>query len=105
MTATTTPFTVRPWPRGDKKPKNLAEFIARVNIEKKGFRNVTEESLREEIAEQQRTQGGEEEKDAECEEGADGAGVDDKDIRVVREQMLRDVEWVWLQSLSSARQD
>ncbi|KAI0125289.1 RNA polymerase II mediator complex component SRB4 [Xylariales sp. AK1849] len=43
------PFSLRPWPTGDKKPKNLGEFIARVNAERGGFRNVTEVQLREEI--------------------------------------------------------
>ncbi|KAI1766802.1 subunit 17 of mediator complex-domain-containing protein [Hypoxylon sp. FL1150] len=51
MTApNSSPFSLRPWPIGDKKPKNLGEFIARVNAEKGGFRNVTEEKLREAIA-------------------------------------------------------
>ncbi|KAH8661941.1 subunit 17 of mediator complex-domain-containing protein [Xylariales sp. PMI_506] len=47
--ASAPPFSLRPWPTGDKKPKNLQEFIARVNYERGGFRHVSEEDLREEI--------------------------------------------------------
>lgn len=43
------PFSLRPWPTGDKKPKNLAEFVARVNSEPGGFRSVTEDQLRDDI--------------------------------------------------------
>ncbi|KAH7037101.1 subunit 17 of mediator complex-domain-containing protein [Microdochium trichocladiopsis] len=43
------PFSLRPWPTGDKKPKNLAEFVARVHAEPGGFRSVTEDKLRDDI--------------------------------------------------------
>lgn len=43
------PFALRPLPCGDRRPKNLAEFIQRVNTERDGFLNVTEESLRKEM--------------------------------------------------------
>jgi mediator of RNA polymerase II transcription subunit 17 len=44
-------FALRPLPlpQSERKPANLAEFIARVNTDKGGFRNVTEESLRKEL--------------------------------------------------------
>lgn len=44
-------FALRPLPlpQSERKPANLAEFIARVNADKGGFRNVTEESLRKEL--------------------------------------------------------
>lgn len=42
-------FALRPLPCGDRRPKNLAEFIQRVNTERDGFLNVTEESLRKEM--------------------------------------------------------
>ncbi|KAK8074950.1 hypothetical protein PG997_009613 [Apiospora hydei] len=43
------PFSLRPWPRGDKKPKNIEEFVQRVSAERNGFRNVKEADLVEEI--------------------------------------------------------
>lgn len=42
-------FALRPLPCGDRRPKNLAEFIQRVNAERDGFLNITEESLRKEL--------------------------------------------------------
>lgn len=42
-------FALRPLPLGDRRPQNLSEFILRVNAERGGFRNVTEESMREEM--------------------------------------------------------
>lgn len=42
-------FALRPLPVGDRRPQNLSEFIQRVNAERGGFRNVTEERIREEV--------------------------------------------------------
>ncbi|KAK1992148.1 RNA polymerase II mediator complex component SRB4 [Colletotrichum falcatum] len=46
------PFSsLHPVPTGGRKPKSLGEFIARVQSER-GFRNVTEESLKDEVENQ-----------------------------------------------------
>ncbi|KAI5867456.1 subunit 17 of mediator complex-domain-containing protein [Durotheca rogersii] len=66
------PFSLRPWPIGDKKPKNLGEFIARINTERGGFRNVTEAKLRDEIAAQENGH-------AEARSAEDSADDDDGD--------------------------
>lgn len=42
-------FALGPLPVGDRRPKNLSEFIQRVNAERGGFRNVTEDKMREEL--------------------------------------------------------
>lgn len=44
------PLSLRPFPVADKSPKNLADFIARVNALPGGFRDVTEARLRDEMA-------------------------------------------------------
>lgn len=44
------PLSLRPFPVADKSPKNLADFIARVNALPGGFRDVTEAKLRDEMA-------------------------------------------------------
>ncbi|KAI1436990.1 subunit 17 of mediator complex-domain-containing protein [Xylaria sp. CBS 124048] len=50
MTSNTqTPFSLRPWPTGDKKPKGVGEFLARVNANSSGFRLLNEAQLRQEI--------------------------------------------------------
>lgn len=41
-------FALNPLPLGNRGPKNLSEFIQRVNAERGGFRNITEDGLREE---------------------------------------------------------
>ncbi|KAG5969927.1 hypothetical protein E4U58_000918 [Claviceps cyperi] len=43
------PSSLRPFPVADRAPKNLAEFISRVNAQPGGFRDLTEERLRDEI--------------------------------------------------------
>lgn len=42
-------FALPPLPVGDRRPKTIADFIARVNTERGGFRNVTLDSLQKEI--------------------------------------------------------
>ncbi|KAI1080109.1 subunit 17 of mediator complex-domain-containing protein [Whalleya microplaca] len=84
------PFSLRPWPINDKKPKNLAEFIARVNAERGGFRNLTEAKLRDEIKAQEDgvdVEGSDGESDSE-ESDADKS----KSVVVAREEILRNIE-------------
>ncbi|KAI1379973.1 subunit 17 of mediator complex-domain-containing protein, partial [Hypoxylon crocopeplum] len=88
----TSPFSLRPWPIGDKKPKNLGEFIARINIERGGFRNVTEAQLREEIAAQENghaeVEGSSDSEDEEEEADTDKS----KNVMVARDEFLRNIE-------------
>jgi mediator of RNA polymerase II transcription subunit 17 len=68
-------FVLRPVPQSDRRPKNLAEFIARVNADR-GFRNVTEESLRKELEAESEANGILESKEVYMTDsvGADGDG-------------------------------
>jgi mediator of RNA polymerase II transcription subunit 17 len=43
------PISLRPWAKEDSNTEPLGDLIYRINIERKGFRNVTEGQLREEI--------------------------------------------------------
>lgn len=87
----------RPWPRPDKTPKNLGEFIARINIERGGFRNFTEESLRREIAahenENATPQPGVEDMNVDVEEVEENSTPKAKDTRAVRDELLKDIEY------------
>ncbi|KAI1212506.1 subunit 17 of mediator complex-domain-containing protein [Annulohypoxylon truncatum] len=92
MASSNSPFSLRPWPTGDKKPKNLSEFITRVNAERGGFRNVTEAKLREEIAaledghiEVDRSSDGEEEEEADVDKN--------NNVMVAREEFLKNLEF------------
>ncbi|KAI1105975.1 subunit 17 of mediator complex-domain-containing protein [Jackrogersella minutella] len=94
MASPSSPFSLRPWPTGDKKPKNISEFISRVNTERGGFRNVTEDKLREEIASQDdgrieidRSSDGEEEDEDEAD--ADKTNQ----VMVAREEFLKNIEF------------
>lgn len=97
------PFSLRPWPTGDKKPKNLGEFVARVNAEPGGFRSVTEAKLREEIRElEERQDDDAADNDASAGDASSAADDDDdeegdtKDALVAREEFLRNCELVFL---------
>ncbi|KAH6648771.1 subunit 17 of mediator complex-domain-containing protein [Truncatella angustata] len=90
------PFSLRPWPTGDKKPKSLGEFITRVNAERGGFRNVTEAELREEVQakDEGRMDGSNSSPDGEADSDDDAAdGEKPKTIIEAREEFLRNIEF------------
>ncbi len=92
-----TPFALRPWPTGDKKPQNLAEFIARVNAQPGGFRDLNEAQLRREVqAKQQGTV--EDDVDGSDEEDDDDEAEDGKAKTAIaaREEFLRNIESVFV---------
>ncbi|KAL7620943.1 RNA polymerase II mediator complex subunit [Parahypoxylon ruwenzoriense] len=87
-------FSLRPWPIADKKPKNLGEFIARINAERGGFRNVTEAKLREEIAAQQDGRVDAQGADDSSEEEEEEADADKSQNAVAaREEFLKNIEF------------
>lgn len=90
------PLSLRPYPVADKKPKNLAEFITRVNAQPGGFRSVTEASLTEEInAREERASNGIVEDEDEDMSDVDEEGEDDatwKDPQLAKMEVLRNIE-------------
>jgi hypothetical protein len=46
---TSFPVSLRPWAKQDSNAESLGDLIYRINIERKGFRHVSEDQLREEI--------------------------------------------------------
>ena len=88
-------FSLRQWSTGDKKPKTISEFIARMNSERGGFRNITEESLTKEAEEEEN--GVAEDPDtamasgSEDEDAAQPTTVED--IRKARDEVMRAIEW------------
>lgn len=86
--ASSSPFSLRPWPIGDKKPKNLGEFISRINAQSGGFRNVTEAKLREEITAQE---DGRVEAEGSSDEEED-EDVELKSVTAAREEFLKNIE-------------
>ncbi|KAI8627894.1 subunit 17 of mediator complex-domain-containing protein [Xylariaceae sp. FL1651] len=88
------PFSLRPWPTGDKKPKNLTEFITCVNAEPGGFRNLNETRLRQEIQAQELGQAEDDGVDASSEDDDDGGeGEKTKTAMAAREEFLRNIDF------------
>lgn len=93
------PLSLRPHPVADRKPKNLAEFIARVNAQPGGFRAVTEAKLREEIRirEESIQNGDAADEDVDMSDGGgDDEEDEDKDPNEARMEVLRNIEYVLL---------
>ncbi|KAK1483926.1 RNA polymerase II mediator complex component SRB4 [Colletotrichum cuscutae] len=85
------PFSsLHPVPTGDRKPKSLGEFIARVQAER-GFRNVTEESLKEEVENKKNGVGEVKEEDTTMAEG-DEEDEEPPDAGAARMEVLRNIE-------------
>ncbi|CAJ0547816.1 Ff.00g045700.m01.CDS01 [Fusarium sp. VM40] len=89
------PLSLRPNPVADRKPQNIAEFIARVNAEPGGFRALSEAKLREEIAQENAANGDAQDKDADMADG-DEDDDDDQDAmsdpQEVRMEMLKNLD-------------
>ncbi|KAI3544879.1 RNA polymerase II mediator complex component SRB4 [Colletotrichum filicis] len=85
------PFSsLHPVPTGDRKPKSLGEFIARVQAER-GFRNVTEESLKEEVENKKNGVGEVKEEDTTMAEG-DEEDEEPPDAGAARMEVLRNID-------------
>lgn len=87
------PFSLRPTPAGDRKPKNLAEFIARVNGGGGGgFRNVREDDLRKELEAQKN--GIADSTNADMADVSDNENETEPagDARAARDEILRNIE-------------
>lgn len=91
------PFSLRPWPTGDKKPKNLGEFVARVHAEPGGFRSVSEDQLRDDIKAQDgadlSSPSSADDNDDQDDEAAQNDD-DTKDAIAAREEFFRSCEYV-----------
>ncbi|KAF4460769.1 calcium channel yvc1 [Fusarium albosuccineum] len=99
------PLSLRPHPVADRKPKNIAEFIARVNAQPGGFRALSEAKLRDEIAARETTDGDVQGKDVDMAGTSQDDDDDDdddededqdatKDPQEVRMDVLKNLEYV-----------
>lgn len=97
------PFSIRPIKApSDRKPKNLPEFIARINSSHPGgFRCVSQAALQKEVEERKQKQNADPDTtDALMGEG-EGDGSEEepeaeavKDVRAARDEVLRNIEYV-----------
>ncbi|RSL51831.1 hypothetical protein CEP53_008294 [Fusarium sp. AF-6] len=94
------PLSLRPNPVADRRPKNIADFIARVNAQPGGFRALSEDKLREEIAARDAVNGDAEDKDVDMagtgqdEDDEDEDQEVERDPQEVRMDVLRNIEQV-----------
>ncbi|KAL7800021.1 subunit 17 of mediator complex domain-containing protein [Trichoderma ceciliae] len=85
------PLSLRPFPVADQKPKNLAEFIARVNAQPGGFRSVTEDKLREELKNSEYSDGAADRDEDMSETGLE-TDIAEKDPNVARLEVLKNID-------------
>ncbi|KAH9895510.1 subunit 17 of mediator complex-domain-containing protein [Xylariomycetidae sp. FL2044] len=86
-------FSLRPWPIGDKKPKNLGEFIARINADRGGFRNVTEAKLRDEVQAKDEGRMDVDRSDGSSDSEDEPDSTKPKTVAAAREDFLRNIEF------------
>ncbi|KND89796.1 Mediator of RNA polymerase II transcription subunit 17 [Tolypocladium ophioglossoides CBS 100239] len=86
------PLSLRPFPVADKEPRNLADFITRVNAQSGGFRSVTEAKLHEEIHARQDTNGAAREEGVDMSDAADEDDAAPKDPNVARMEVLKNID-------------
>jgi mediator of RNA polymerase II transcription subunit 17 len=88
------PISLRSWTSNskDNDPRHLPTIIQRINFERGGFHNITEESLRQEIAEAELNNEGDDDgsSEEEDEEEPDRA----KELLAARDEILRQIECV-----------
>ncbi|RFN49138.1 calcium channel yvc1 [Fusarium flagelliforme] len=98
------PLSVRPPPVADRKPRNIADFIARVNAQPGGFRAISEAKLREEIAQENAAGGDSQHKDVDMAEADEDDNYDDhdatRDPQEVRMEMFKNLELTSVLSLA-----
>lgn len=87
------PISLRSWASNinDNDPKHLLTIIQRINFERGGFHNITEESLSQEIAEAElnNEDGDDDGTSEEDEEEPDRA----KELLVARDEILMQIEY------------
>lgn len=99
MTSNAIPLSLRPAPSTGSDSIPLPVLIARINAERGGFRNLSEDSLRQEIAEAE-LGGSEEENESSSEDGEAEEEPDRmKELLTAREEILGQLEYATLAEL------
>lgn len=91
------PLSLRSWPSTEDPARNLPSLIERINVERGGFRNITEESLRQEIDEAEAAAASGELNASEA-EGKDENHADEvpdrqKQLQAARDEILMQIEY------------
>ncbi|TVY54779.1 Mediator of RNA polymerase II transcription subunit, partial [Lachnellula suecica] len=89
------PISLKSWPSSSSSdPSSLATLIQRINIERGGFRDISEESLRQEIAEEEAAAATSAEEEDDSSEEEDGEDEPDrmKELMTARQEMMVQLE-------------
>lgn len=93
-------FSIRPLqPPNDRKPKNLSEFIARINAQTPGgFRNVRQADLQKQIDDKKQKQNEDDNGDIQMYDGAadeeeEAESDATKDLTAARNEVLHNIEY------------
>ncbi|KAI1334722.1 subunit 17 of mediator complex-domain-containing protein [Xylariaceae sp. FL0016] len=97
------PFSLRPWPVADKRPKNLAEFVTRIYEEDgpEGFQKLDQTKLRQEIEARKQGTIQDDSSDTSSEDGSTQETEQPKSIEALRGEVLEGIQ-VALTNASSA---
>lgn len=89
------PISLRSWPASSSNDTNsLPTLIQRINFERGGFRDISEESLRQEIAEEEAASSPAEEDGSSEEEDGEEEPDRIKEFMTAKEEMLGRLEYV-----------
>ena len=87
-------LSLQAFPNIDKDKESLKYLISRINQQKGSFRNVTEQSLEEEIRAQEAGKTFPDEQDiVETNEEAEDVKTKQKEVTQAREHMIRQIGW------------
>ncbi|KAF7559829.1 hypothetical protein G7046_g4335 [Stylonectria norvegica] len=87
------PLSLRPQPVADRKPKNIGEFIARINAQPGGFRGLSEASIREQIKARNEDDGEAADEDTDMSDGPNDDDADaPKELEAVKGEVLRSID-------------
>ena len=89
------PISLKSWPSSNSnEPSSLATLIQRINVERGGFRDISEDSLRQEIAEAEAESSPGEEDGSSGEEDEEEEPDRMKELMTAKEEMLLQLEYV-----------
>lgn len=91
------PLSLRPFPIANREPKDLAEFIARVNTQPGGFRALSVQKLRDEIVARDSPNAADSDQDdGDVSDGGGGGGNEEEPARdpiLARAEVLKNIEY------------
>ena len=92
-------LALRPWPTHDKSPQSIEEFIARINAERNGFKNLSQAVLQRQINNEKEDCGMMKDTsqddmiEVSSQDGSENEEEQKKRLFLAREEVLRNIEY------------